>query len=95
MSIFSKKTLGYDYLGDWTDRPDNRNIDTDLLRTYLKKTRKYDDTLINRALFIIEKVAGNTGRSLYDRNKDFYELLRYGVKVKPEVGGKYQNRLVD
>jgi type I restriction enzyme R subunit len=81
-----QKMLGYDYLGDWTDRPDNRNIEPELLRDFLKKTKKYDDTLINRALYIVEKTAGDTSRSLYDRNKEVYSFLRYGVKVKPEVG---------
>jgi type I restriction enzyme R subunit len=32
------------------------------------------------------KAAGNTSRSLYDRNRDVYGLLRYGVKVKADVG---------
>jgi len=80
-----RDTLGYDYLGDWTDREDNRNIESDLLRSFLKK-QGYDENLINRALFVLEKAAGDTSKSLYDRNKEVYELLRYSVKVKPGVG---------
>lgn len=40
--------LGYEYLGDWTDRVGNRNIDAELLTAFLKQ-QGYDDTLISRA----------------------------------------------
>jgi type I restriction enzyme R subunit len=29
--------LGYRYLGDWTDRPDNSNVEESLLPAYLTK----------------------------------------------------------
>ncbi|MFA4901314.1 MAG: type I restriction endonuclease [Desulfobaccales bacterium] len=87
------ETLKYDYLGDWTDRPDNRNIEADLLRTFLKK-QGHDEALISRTLYILDKAAGDQSKSLYDRNKAVYELLRYGVKVKPE-GRADPDRLAD
>ncbi len=80
-----REHLGYDYLGDWTDRAGNRNIETDYLRAFLKKQR-YDEALITRALHVLDKAAGDTSKSLYDRNKEVYGLLRYGVKVRPDVG---------
>jgi len=79
-------TLGYDYLGDWTDREGNRNIETDLLHAFLKDKQGYDEGLITRALHVLDKAAGDTSKSLYDRNRAVYDLLRYGVKVKPDVG---------
>jgi type I restriction enzyme R subunit len=82
--------LGYHYLGDWTDREGNRNIEEDLLRTFLKEKQGCDEKLITRALFLFTKVAGDTSKSLYDRNRSVYELLRYGVKVKAEVGENTQ-----
>lgn len=80
-----RDTLGYDHLGNWIDRDNNRNVEPELLRSFLMK-QGHDGTVINRALYVIEKAAGDQSKKLYDRNKDVYELLRYGVKVKPEVG---------
>lgn len=85
-----RDTLGYDYLGDWTERAGNRNIESEFLRAFLQKTQGYDDTLLTRALYLLDKAAGDTSRSLYDRNRAVYDLLRYGVKVKAEVGENTQ-----
>jgi type I restriction enzyme, R subunit len=81
-----REQLGYDYLGDWSDREGNRNIEGRLLRTFLRKKQRYDEVLITRALHLLDKAAGDTSKSLYDRNRDVYDLLRYGVKVRTEVG---------
>ncbi|MEI8173538.1 MAG: HsdR family type I site-specific deoxyribonuclease [Deltaproteobacteria bacterium] len=82
-------SLKYDYLGDWTDREGNANIEPNLLRAWLKKQR-VEDVLVTRALHILEKTAGDTSKSLYDRNRAVYDLLRYGVKVKPDVSENMQ-----
>ncbi len=79
-----RERLNYDYLGDKTDL-DNRNIEETLLRNWLTK-QGISDTLINRALHELNKVATDTSKSLYDRNKDVYDLLRYGIKVQPGAG---------
>lgn len=81
--------LGYDYLGNWIDREGNRNIEDAWLRPFLKSCG-YDEALINRALFEIQKVATDQSRSLYDINRSVYDLLRYGVKVKAEIGDNTQ-----
>ena len=80
-----RDTLGYDYLGNWADREGNANIEPKLLRAWLNK-RGVPDALITRALHVFDKAAGDTSKSLYDRNRAVYELLRYGVKVKPGMG---------
>ncbi len=82
--------LGYDYLGDLSDR-DNRNIDEPELERFLFGYQGYDkrkdgQDLIERAIAELVKVAGNTSLSLYDRNKAVYGLLRYGVTVKLGAG---------
>jgi len=85
-----REQLGYDYLGDWTDREGNRNIEEKPLRAFLRDKQGYDDSLITRVLYLLDKAAGDTSKSLYDRNHAVYDLLRYGVKVKPEVGDNTQ-----
>jgi type I restriction enzyme, R subunit len=80
-----RDTLGYSYLGNFGNRPDNRNIEESQLRAFLK-TRKVKEPLISKALYELNKAAGDQNKSLYDVNKEVYSLLRYGVKVKPDVG---------
>ena len=77
--------LGYRYLGDWSDRPANSNIEEELLRGYLTKAG-YSPEQIGRAIYLLNTEADNPNRSLYDNNKAVYSLLRYGVPVKIEVG---------
>ena len=76
--------LDWKYLGDFHDRGANQNIEPELLRANLQK-RKYDDALIDRALHLLEKETGKRSNRLYDRNKAVYQLLRYGVKVRPDI----------
>ncbi|HEX7949780.1 MAG TPA: HsdR family type I site-specific deoxyribonuclease [Candidatus Limnocylindrales bacterium] len=81
-----QKELGYDYLGNWIDRPDNRNIEEALAQRWLRDVAGYDEILINGSMLELTRVAGDTSRSLYARNQDVYQLLRYGAKVAPEPG---------
>ncbi len=80
-----RDALGYSYLGNWIDRDCNSNIEPELLRNWLKK-RVYDSGIISRAMHHLDKIANDTSKTLYERNRDVYEALRYGVKVKPEMG---------
>ncbi len=83
---FLKEALGYDYLGDWTDRDGNSNIEADLLADWLKR-QGHDDKIIAKVLHEVNKAKALGGsKTLYDANRAFYGLLRYAVKVRPEVG---------
>ena len=77
--------LGYRYVGDWSDRPSNSNIEEDLLTAWLTK-RGHSAEQISRAIYLLRLEADNPNRSLYDNNKAVYSYLRYGVPVKVEVG---------
>mgnify|MGYP006281433631 FL=1 len=81
------KELGYNYLGDWTER-DNSNIEQDLLINHLKNN--YNETLIKKALHELNKTARQQNKSLYDINKETYQLLRYGVQVRENPGENKQ-----
>ncbi len=80
-----REQLEYTYLGNWEVRQDNSNIEERYLRPFLKR-QGYSDALISKALYELNKVAGDQTRSLYDINKAVYGLLRYGVQVRPDVG---------
>ncbi len=77
--------LQYAYLGDWSDRPGNRNIEDELLGPWLTG-RGHSAVQIGMVLHQLHTEADNPNRSLYDNNKTVYSLLRYGVHVQAEVG---------
>ena len=72
-----RDVLGWRYLGDWTDRHGNSNIEEKLLADYLRGAG-YTNVHISAALFKLRAEAHNTHRSLYDNNQAVYGLLRYG-----------------
>ena len=80
-----RNELHYNYLGDWTDRPENSNIEESILTAYLTRSG-YNPAQISKALHELFTEAGNPNRSLYDNNKAVYSLLRYGVQKKTEAG---------
>jgi len=77
--------LHYRYLGDWTDRDGNSNIEEEILTDSLTK-RGYTPAQISVALYKLRTEANNHSRSLYENNREVYSLLRYGVPVKIEAG---------
>ena len=85
-----RDTLKYEYLGNWEDEERTRPVEPDLLRKYLNSVG-YSKTIIDKALFVIDKIVGNQTDSLYDINKAFYTILRYPLKVKEEAGEKAQD----
>lgn len=78
--------LGYRYLGDWTDRAGNSNIEEDVLTSYLSEKGGYTPAQIGVALHKLRTEADHHGRTLYANNQEVYKLLRYGVPVKIEAG---------
>jgi len=84
IELFEER-LNYTFLGDFKKRADNKNIEEEYLIHFLK-SQGHSTNLINRTLSRLSEVEGNQQADLYDINKEIYSLLRYGVKVRPELG---------
>jgi len=88
VSLFRDR-LGYDYLGNWEERDDNSNVEEGYLRLFLARAG-HSEALIQKAISELKKTANHSQMSLYDLNKETYSLLRYGIKVREELGENYQ-----
>jgi type I restriction enzyme R subunit len=77
--------LGYEHLGDWSERAGNSHIEDALLTTWLTQ-RGHSHAQISRVLDALHREASNHNRNLYGNNQAVYQLLRYGVPVKTEAG---------
>ncbi|MBO9493429.1 HsdR family type I site-specific deoxyribonuclease [Thalassotalea sp. G20_0] len=77
--------LGYHYPGDWEDRPNNSNVEETRLTGFLAG-KGYTSAAISRAVTQLKAAASEQSKSLYQSNKAFYGLLRFGVNVKTDAG---------
>ena len=75
VKVFKEK-LNYDYLGDWKERENNTNIEDDILTKNLKN-RGYNTIQINLAINKLRRISEDLNKSLYQKNKDIYEMIRY------------------
>lgn len=86
---FFRDTLRYNYLGNWKYRDGNANVEEDIIRAWLVH-QGHDEKVIGKVLYELDKAKSLGGsKNLYDANREVYGLLRYGVKVKPDVGEQY------
>ncbi|MBW2123469.1 MAG: restriction endonuclease subunit R, partial [Deltaproteobacteria bacterium] len=87
---FFHNALGYRYLGNWEDREGNANVEEELLTDWLKRNG-HPNKVIQRVLFEIYRAKALGGsKTLYDANREVYGLLRYGVKIQPDVGEAHE-----
>jgi type I restriction enzyme R subunit len=85
-----RQQLDYDYAGSWEYREDNSHVEVDLLTQNLL-ARGYDAVLADKAVAELKKAASlGGGRTLYEANREVYDLLRYGVKVKRGIGEQFE-----
>jgi type I restriction enzyme R subunit len=78
--------LGYRTLGNLKDVSNGNLREGDLVANLQSRMPEEQWDLIPRAVHELKKLAGDTSKTLYDRNRAVYDALRYGVKVKPGVG---------
>lgn len=84
--------LGYDYLGNWIDRPGNANIEPDLLRAWLQR-QGVDDGLIGKVLHILTKGASDIRQNLDNQKKafiqPFFSTLQWVMAGNDSEGLRY------
>ena len=80
---FFKNNLHYTYLGNLHDS-ENSNIMQEHLYAWLLK-QGYSEKVVEKAVDILVKTSTNLQQGLYHANKEVYDLLKYGAKVKESV----------
>ncbi len=87
---FFRGTLCYEYLGNWQTGP----ITATSSRIYSAPlgNRGYDDRdeLARSVRAGSARTIVGGRRNLYDANEAVYNLLRYGVKIQPDIGAQYE-----
>lgn len=88
--------LGYTYLGEWSKKSGNHCIEQDLLSENLT-ARGYSKRHINQALKkLLDAAEIKNSTPLYQANMSTYQLLRYGISVKPTVSAPHETvHLID
>ena len=87
--------LGYEYLGEWQKKENNRCVEKDLLKKNLKK-RGYSELAISASIQKLFLAVDVTGTTLYQSNLNVYQYLRYGISVQTAVGKKNEQvHLID
>lgn len=84
-----KDELHYTYLGNWEEREGNSNIEDEYLSNYLDR-KGYSTVQINKVIQELKSVATNFNDCLYTTNKNVYNKLRYGVKIKVSASENYE-----
>lgn len=87
IQLFTEQ-LGYVYYGNWEDRLNNSNVENTYLRQFLQQ-QAYPSTLVEKAISEVSQLATSNTGNLYERNQKMYNLLRYGVKARPELGEQF------
>ena len=81
---FFEKELGYKFIGNLSDKA-NTNVRNEELLNFLTHKMGYSDILGKKAIEELVKATQNLQSGLYNANKEVYNLLKYGAKVKETV----------
>lgn len=81
---FLQEKLNYEYLGNWEKQSSFNLLKDQFLKFQI--AHGIDESMASRAFAELDKLANYGSGNLYQRNKDFYRALRYGIKLAPELG---------
>lgn len=81
-----QERLGYTYLGNLKDVPNSNLREQDFL-AFLDSQEVLPE-VAKRAFDKLESVSRGSGNKLYQKNEDVYQMLRYGIKLQPELNQK-------
>ena len=84
-----QEKLGYEYLGNWEKQYNSNLVESEYLA--FQASQDISEDLAKKSFKELEKIASNGSVKLYQSNKEFYEKLRYGVKIAPELGEQNLN----
>ncbi len=92
VALFTSRTrsdsLGYRYLGEWSERY-NHPIEVDLLERHLR-SRGYTRAQVNAAVTKLQTAAEVRDSTPYQANLRVYQLLRYGVSLQTSPGSPHE-----
>lgn len=81
---FFQDNLQYKYIGNLEDQ-ENCNLRKDDIISFLTKKMNYSFGLATKAYEELDKTSKNLQQGLYSANKEVYNCLKYGVKVRETV----------
>ena len=79
------QSMGYTYLGDWEEEVRTQPVEENILKDHLL-SQGYSEVLIQKAIDKFVSATINLSSGLYEANKQVYQLLRYGVTLREELG---------
>ena len=83
---FFGEVLGYNYLGRSEDRGVDANVKDALLCAWLTNQGEREELIAMAQEKLRRATRVDGSRSLYTANRETYDLLRYGAKVKLDLG---------
>ena len=79
------KSMGYAYLGDWEEEIRSQPVEENILKNHLL-SRGYSEVIVQKVIDKFVSATINLSSGLYEANKQVYQLLRYGVTIREELG---------
>lgn len=91
IDLFRSNALGYEYLGNLEEEERHIAVEEELLLNFLTDKKSYSKVAADKAIEKFVKTVSNYSIGLYEANKAVYNMLRYGVSVREELGMQHES----